>query len=74
MRMKFLMDFVFFNFQFIPTELNEKFCFYYAIEYDHFKLVEYYKNIERLNINEIICQVRIYFFSCNDKISFFVNF
>ena len=47
--------FHFYNFQFIPIELKEKINFFYAVEYDYDKLVKYfYKNIEGLNINEII--------------------
>lgn len=42
------------NFQFIPTKNNEKYFFYCAVKYDYFKLVEYYRNIEGLNINEPI--------------------
>ena len=44
--------FRFYNYQFIPLESTEKRCFYYAIEYDHYNLVEFYKNIEGLDINE----------------------
>ena len=46
--------FRYYNYQFIPTECNEKLYFYYAIEFGHLRLVEYYKNIEGLNINEPI--------------------
>ena len=49
------------NFQFIPIECKEKFCFYYAIEFGYYKLVKYYKNIEGLNINEIIILNQILF-------------
>ena len=46
--------FRFYNFQFIPTEIDEKFYFYYAVEYDYYHLVKFYLNIDGLNINEMI--------------------
>ena len=50
------------NFEFIPIELKEPFCFFYAIEYDYYELVKYYKNIKGLNINESIILIKKYFF------------
>ena len=51
--------FHYYNFQFIPIELKEPFFFFYSIEYDHYKLVEYFKDIEGLNFNETIIQTHI---------------
>ena len=51
--------FHYYNFEFIPIELKERFFFYYAIEHDYFKLFEYLlKNIEGLNINESINNIQ----------------
>lgn len=46
--------FRFYNFEFIPNDLKEKFCFFYSVQYDYYKLVEYFKDIEGLNINETV--------------------
>ena len=59
---EFKFGFHYYNFQFIPIELDQPFCFFYAIEYNDFKLVEYYKNIEGLDINlSIILKINIFF-------------
>lgn len=57
--------FRYYNYQFIPTECNEKLYFYYAIEFGHLRLVEYYKNIEGLNINDKIIQIDNHLFKSN---------
>ena len=62
-------SFLFYNFQFIPIELNEHFCFFYAIDFGNSELFQYYKNIQDLNINALI--ILIYIFS--DLISIFFN-
>ena len=47
--------FHFYNFNLIPTETQNKYCFYYSVDYDYYKLVDYYyKNIKEMNINELI--------------------
>lgn len=52
---EFSYAFNFYNFKFIPDQLDEPFFFFYAIEYDYFNLVNYYlKNIKNLDINRTI--------------------
>ena len=47
--------FHFYNFNLIPNETENKYCFYYSVDYDYYKLVDYYyKNIREMNINELI--------------------
>ena len=59
--------FQFYNFQFIPDDLDEKLCFYYAIEYKYIELIDYYyKNLKGLDINELII-LNFYFHLISNK-------
>ena len=46
--------FQYYNFEFMPIEFKDPFYFYCAVKYDYYRLVEYYINIEGLDINKSI--------------------
>ena len=43
--------FHYYNFYFIPDEIDNEFVFYYACEYDYFELFNYFLNEKKIDIN-----------------------
>ena len=52
--MLILTAFQYYNFSYISDDIIEPICFYYAIDFDYFKLVDYIKNKTGLNVNQLI--------------------
>ena len=46
--------FHFYNYEFIPDDLNNEFVFYYACQYDYFSLVKLLLNIKEIDVNKKI--------------------
>ena len=61
--------FHYYNFAYLPDDLDEKYMFYYACEYDYFLIVQEILKSKDIDINETIISIK--FFLSNSKIIFF---
>ena len=52
--MMFIMDSIFIILPFFPEELTNEIYFFYAVEFDYLKIVEFYRNMEGFDINILI--------------------
>lgn len=50
------------NFHFLPTDINYKYFFYYACQYNYFQIVELFVNNKKVDINESIILTNVFLF------------
>ena len=49
--------FRYYNFCFISNDVENPISFFYAVEFDYYKIVDCYKNIKELKINQNIISI-----------------